>query len=121
MSKYIFNSSQLLISPSVLADQFGCVIFIETYQKRMVPVDADKGLRKTWFEGYSHVKEFYSPDYSSEPIDSEDYRRTLYWNPMVATGENGVAKLKFYNSSNCKRFSVSAETVTAEGAIGVNF
>ena len=93
------------------------VVFIETYPEGQVPVDGAKGVRKTWLEGYSSVKEFYNPDYSMPPLDL-DYRRTLYWNPNVTTDENGVAKIRFYNNSSCKNFSINAETVTSQGMIG---
>jgi len=95
---------------------FGCVVFIETYQGK-IPVDGAKGVRKTWLEGYSPAKEFYSPNYSELP-PTTDYRRTLYWNPNVTTDENGKARIEFYNNSRCTNFSISAETVTTEGRIG---
>ena len=96
------------------------VVFIETYPEGQSPTESAKGIRKTWLEGYSAVKEFYNPDYSSLPSPEPDYRRTLYWNPMVATDENGIAKIRFYNNSSCRNFSISAETVTPEGRIGIN-
>jgi len=65
------------------------------------------------------VKEFYSPDYSALPEES-DYRRTLYWNPAVTTDSTGIAKIQFYNNSSCKKLSINAETVTQDGKIGIN-
>jgi hypothetical protein len=106
-------------NPRAEAGKFSCVVFIETHPPGMIPVEAGKGIRKTRLEGYSRVKEFYSPDYSLIPIVPNDYRRTLYWNPIVATDENGQAKIQFYNNSNCRNFSISAETVTQNGMIGV--
>jgi len=97
---------------------FGCVIFIETYQEGQIPVEGAKGVRKTWLEGYSPVKDFYSPNYSELP-PVPDHRRTLYWNPMVTPDENGKAKINFYNNSRCTNFSISAETVTSQGIIGI--
>ena len=98
---------------------FGCVVFIETYPEGEIPAKGMKGVRKTWLEGYSDVKEFYSPNYSELPKEP-DYRRTLYWNPAVTTDETGMAKIQFYNNSSCKNLSISAETVTSEGRIGLN-
>jgi hypothetical protein len=94
-------------------------VFIETYPEGQIPVEGAKGVRKTWLEGYSAVKEFYSPNYSELPPEV-DYRRTLYWNPMVRPNENGKAKIEFYNNSSCTNFSISAETVTPQGMIGTN-
>ena len=96
---------------------FSCVVFIETYPTNQIPTKGAKGVRKTWLEGYSPAKEFYSPNYSELPPET-DYRRTLYWNPNVTTDENGKAKISFYNNSRCTNFSISAETVTSQGMIG---
>ena len=101
-----------------LIQEYSCVVFIETWPEGKIPAEGAKGVRKTWLEGYSAVKEFYSPDYSTLP-PVPDYRCTLYWNPSVTTGENGKANIKFYNNSRCTNFSISAETVTEEGWIGV--
>jgi hypothetical protein len=93
-------------------------VFIETYPEGQILLEGAKGVRKTLLDGYSPVKEFYSPNYSELPPVS-DYRRTLYWNSSVATDKNGRAKVTFYNNSSCKNFSINAETVTPQGAIGI--
>ena len=99
----------------ILADSwFGCIVFIETYPDEDVPTNSAKGVRKTWLEGYSSIREFYSPNYS-EMQPAPDYRRTLYWNPSVTTDETGKAKIQFYNNSRSTNFSISAETVTSLG------
>ena len=97
---------------------FSCVVFIETLPGWKTPAEAGKGVRKTWMDGYSKVKEFYSPNYSTLPPES-DYRRTLYWNPAVKTDKDGKALIQFYNNSSCNSFSISAETITQQGVIGV--
>jgi hypothetical protein len=117
MCQYIHSPSPL-ISPCAIADRLSCVIFIETHPEGQIPVDGAKGVRKTWLDGYSAASEFYSPDYSALPPEP-DYRRTLYWNPSVTPDEAGHAKIKFYNNSRCTNFSISAETVTPQGVIGV--
>ncbi len=96
--------------------RYSCVIFIETYRKgEKMPISNTKGIQKTMLEGYSNsAKEFYSPDYSVLP-PATDYRRTLYWNPMVMPNEEGKATIQFYNNSNCKNFSISAEGITNDG------
>ena len=100
-------------------DRFGCVLFIDTYPDGEIPVEGAKGVRKTWLEGYSAVSEFYSPNYSELP-PQPDYRRTLYWNPMVTPDETGKVKIQFYNNSRSSRnFIISAETVTPMGSIGI--
>ncbi len=78
------------------------------------------GIRNTTFSGYSYVKEFFSPQYNRYRLPKEnDYRRTLYWNPDVKTDAAGKATISFFNNSSCKAMTVSAETVTANGVIGV--
>ncbi|MCL2651820.1 MAG: hypothetical protein FWD60_12480 [Candidatus Azobacteroides sp.] len=120
ISQYIISNDIMHISPAELAMKLcKCVVFIETYPEREIPVEGAKGVRKTWLDGYSDVKEFYSPDYSALPEES-DYRRTLYWNPAITTDSTGIAKIQFYNNSSCKKLSINAETVTAGGKIGVN-
>jgi hypothetical protein len=72
---------------------------------------------RTVFYGYAEPEDFYSPDYSVEPLPKEgDYRRTLYWNPVVCTNADGVATVEFYNNSTCRQFHLSAEGMTADGA-----
>jgi hypothetical protein len=114
MCKY----ADIRMSPMDVDDLYSCAVLIETYPEGQIPADGAKGVRKTRLEGYSPVKEFYSPDYSSLPPEP-DYRRTLYWNPSIVSDGNGMAKIKFYNNSRCTGFSISAETVTSQGMIGI--
>jgi len=120
IAQYLITDPFTQPSQATLAIRFySCVVFIETYPDGEIPAEGEKGVRKTWLDGYSDVKEFYSPDYSAQPEET-DYRRTLYWNPAVTADSTGIAKIQFFNSSNCKNISVNAETVTPEGRIGVN-
>jgi len=104
--------------PDVALAKFSCVVFIEIFPDWKIPVAAGKGVRKTWLDGYSQVKEFYSPNYTTLPSE-QDYRRTLYWNPSVKTDNDGKALIQFYNNSSCPNFTISAETITPQGVIGV--
>ncbi|MBR1594657.1 MAG: hypothetical protein IJ659_07800, partial [Alloprevotella sp.] len=70
--------------------------------------------RRTYFQGYNVPHTFHMPDYSQMPPEA-DFRRTLYWNPDVLLDDNGEATVEFYNNSTCRRISVSAEGVTADG------
>ncbi|MBR4996177.1 MAG: hypothetical protein IKY82_08980 [Alistipes sp.] len=99
--------------------RYSCVVFIETYPEGKIPVEPARGVRKTWIDGYSKPSEFYSPDYTKLPKDI-DYRRTLYWNPAVVTDENGKATVEFYNNASCKTMTISAETLTSDGTIGMS-
>lgn len=106
------------LSPMDVDDLYSCAVFIETYPDGLIPAEAGKGVRKTWLEGYYQPAEFYHPDYSVLP-PTPDYRRTLYWNPSVQCDKEGKARISFYNNSRCRKFEVSAETVTSGGKIGV--
>ena len=86
-------------------------LFIYTHRLTKVK---DKGVRRTFFDGYSKAETFDMPDYSLLP-PMEDHRRTLYWNPGVETDKNGRARIEFYNNSTCRQIVVSAETITKDG------
>jgi len=110
--------ADIALPPFQRIGAYNCVVFLEMLPDWKTPAEAGKGVRKTWLDGYSQVKEFYSPNYSSLPTEA-DYRRTLYWNPAVKTDKEGKALIQFYNNSSCKSFSISAETITAQGVMGV--
>jgi len=100
---------------------FSNVVYIFLYtrpnDKSVIP---SKGLRLTSFEGYAVSRDFYSSDYKYELLpDEADYRRTLYWNPNVATNKEGKASVTFYNNSSATDFSIHAETMTRDGKFGV--
>jgi hypothetical protein len=70
IASYIANTID--ISSQQMADSISCVVFIETYPEGTTPAEDGKGIRKTRLEGYSRVKEFYSPDYAVLPIEPDD-------------------------------------------------
>ena len=98
-------------------DRYGCVVFIET--DPAMPVPPGKGTRRTVINGYAVPAEFYHPDYSVMP-EKDDYRRTLYWNPDLATDANGKAKIEFYNNATCRKMAVDAQGISAEGVIATS-
>ena len=93
---------------------------IEYYSESESPIKAPfmpkGGVRDTYYDGYSIVKDYYNPDYSGCALpDSADCRRTLYWNPDVRTDDYGKASVTFYNSKQTKHLHVRAEGITAHG------
>ncbi len=112
ISRYVDNKS---FSSTILPT---CAIFVETFPDGEIPVKGGKGVRKTWLEGYSQVKEFYQPNYTILPKEG-DYRRTLYWNPELIPDENGIAEVSFFNNSSCKQLKITVETISEDGSIGV--
>ena len=104
-------------TPMNIDKLYGCVVLIETKPEGEIPVKGAKGVRKTWLEGYSKVKEFYSPDYRVLPRE-EDYRRTLYWQPELMTDEQGRATVRFFNNSRCRYPRVTVNVLDSDGRIG---
>jgi len=68
--------------------------------------------------GYSAYREFYSPAYTLENMDTErpDHRITLYWNPYI-TAENGKASVSFFTSDDMARYKIFVEGITLNGEI----
>ncbi len=90
------------------------------YPRKRTAVTYDmKGQRATYIEGYSTVKEFFSPDYKNSPLPGEtDFRRTLYWNPLLRTNAEGNAQTTFYNNGRCHIMEANAATITPKGKLG---
>ena len=99
-------------------DMLRCVFtyFARSESPRHAPYMPKNGIRDTYFEGYSHSVEFYSPDYSECALpDTADYRRTLHWEPDVWTDNLGRASVSFYNNKRTKRIHIRAEGFTRNG------
>lgn len=94
---------------------------IAVYLKKGAAVNKDfKGLDFTAIEGYSPIKEFYSPDYSKADaaFDQDDYRATLYWNPFVITNKDHKRiLLSFYNNDVTRKIRIVIEGCNAEGKL----
>jgi hypothetical protein len=83
------------------------------------PVSYLKGMNNDQVNGYTVVREFYSPDYDTlSSDDKKDLRTTLYWNPTVSTmpGQNKV-DLSFFNNDFTDEFRVIIEGMTADGRL----
>lgn len=93
---------------------------IAVYLKKGGGRDDFKGLDFVRLNGYSSIKEFYSPDYEklSENAPVNDYRTTLYWNPfLILDKDRRRIKIPFYNSDNCKKIRVIIEGINKEGLL----
>ncbi len=79
-----------------------------------------KGLSNNTVSGYTFMRQFYAPNYSSFNTDNEkrDIRTTLYWNPQViTTRENNKVVVTFYNNDITKAFRVIIEGMTSDGRL----
>ena len=95
--------------------------FVITYSSKeespqRAPYMPKEGRRDTYFEGYSRVTRFYSPDYSERSLPKKkDYRRTLLWVPDMESDFYGNASVTFYNNKQTKHLHVRAEGITEHG------
>ncbi|HEU4472155.1 MAG TPA: TonB-dependent receptor plug domain-containing protein [Flavisolibacter sp.] len=70
---------------------------------------------------FSPVKRFYAPTYHSPEADERnDFRETIYWNPVVQTDKEGKAVVEFYNSDASTTFRAIAEGLDYSGMAGRN-
>ncbi len=95
-------------------------IAIYTRRGNDVKAEPGKGLNNNLVRGYTLMKEFYSPNYSSitNNDDKKDIRTTLYWNPLVITNhDNNKVTLTFYNNDISQAFSVVIEGMTNDGRL----
>lgn len=68
---------------------------------------------------FAVAKKFYAPKYASTAISERtDFRETIYWNPVVQTGNDGTASVSFYNSDASTTFRTIAEGIGYNGKLG---
>ncbi len=82
----------------------------------------DGGQRMAWRDrrmlltGFAVCDDFYQPDYTNKPTgEPSDYRRTLYWNPMLSLDAEGKASVSFFTGSGSAQLCLSAEGMNEEG------
>ena len=115
---YMSEIKSLYIVPNSEREVEGAVrIYLYTHKKS--PTESQKGLRRTYFQGFNKPSTFQMEDYSVSP-PMADFRRTIYWNPDVKTDAQGKAKVEFYNNSTCQEIYISAEGMTEDGKVLVN-
>ncbi len=93
---------------------------VAVYMKKGQKEAQVKGLDFIKLNGYSSIKEFYSPDYeklsTNPPVN--DYRSTLYWNPyLILDNDTRRIKIPFYNNDSCKKIRVIIEGINSQGRL----
>lgn len=64
-------------------------------------------------------KIFYSPKYKSKvPVQSADYRATLFWEPNIVTDKNGKARISFYTSDTAGGLTLNIQGTGTYGELG---
>jgi hypothetical protein len=68
--------------------------------------------------GFSHPREFYSPDYGivSDLNRKPDFRSTLYWAPAKAANDQGVMRIQFWTGDRTGRWILGVEGLDEYGA-----
>ena len=89
------------------------------YTHRKYSTESNKGLRRTYFQGFNQASTFKTEDYSVIP-PMADFRRTIWWQPDVKTDDQGKAKVEFFNNSTCEEMYISVEGMTPDGKILIN-
>lgn len=65
------------------------------------------------------VRRFYAPVYTSlHTNERDDFRETIYWNPVVQTDKYGKATVSFYNSDASTSFRAITEGIGYNGQPG---
>jgi hypothetical protein len=88
-------------SAGAIGSSGGGVIAVYTKKGRDKKADPSiKGLEVTRIAGYTATREFYSPDYLTNPEpEADDIRTTLYWNPYIlGSSKEKKFSFTFYNS-----------------------
>ena len=101
--------------PRVMDGSVNIYLYMHTY----FTTASNKGIRRTYFQGFNQPSTFKMEDYSVIP-PMVDFRRTIYWQPDITTDEQGKAKVEFFNNSTCEEMYISVEGMTPDGKVLVN-
>lgn len=76
----------------------------------------EPSLPSSTVNGYTTIRQFYSPDYLLTNDDKKDLRTTLYWNPeVITTPTDKKVLLTWYNNDISHAFRVVIEGMTEDG------
>jgi hypothetical protein len=117
----VFNE---MISPTIenawtFIDTPKLNIIVYLYCHHLFSSESNKGLRRTYFQGFNQASTFKTEDYSVIP-PMADFRRTIWWQPDITTDDEGKAKVEFFNNSTCEEMYISVEGMTQDGKVLVN-
>ncbi|HEX7585343.1 MAG TPA: hypothetical protein VF373_11690, partial [Prolixibacteraceae bacterium] len=114
-----FDKIEVLKNGAVYGSIGGGAICFFTKKGAFARTPKSIGMKSTRIIGYSLIRKFYSPNYETKlPQDiKDDFRNTLYWNPIVRTDSTGVANVSFYNSDQTGEVQVVVEGITSDGKL----
>ena len=113
---FMSDIKSLYIVPSS-PSRIETIIYIYTHIR--YSTESNKGLRRTYFQGFNQASTFKTEDYSVIP-PMADFRRTIWWQPDITTDAEGKAKVEFFNNSTCEEMYISVEGMTPDGKVLVN-
>ncbi|MGE7775813.1 TonB-dependent receptor plug domain-containing protein [Chitinophaga sp. NPDC101104] len=67
---------------------------------------------------YNYAERFYTPYYGGSQYVQDDFRETIFWDPVVFTDAKGEATVTFRNSDANTTFRMIAEGIGYEGSPG---
>lgn len=71
-------------------------------------------------KGYYQSKQYYEPDYDRTDKTIQDFRNSLYWNPLITTDSKGEASISFFCSDIHSGFIGVLEGVSNDGLLGTS-
>ena len=98
----------------------GILFFYTKRGEKFINMPTDKsGMKSAKIVGYTPIRRFYSPKYETpkQPAILNDFRNTVYWNPIVRTDSTGVAAVSYYNSDEMGNMRIVVEGVTVDGKL----
>ncbi|GAA4808233.1 hypothetical protein GCM10023231_41900 [Olivibacter ginsenosidimutans] len=97
-----------------------CFLYVETYDGLIYPPNPDWDYTLLKPQGFSMVREFYSPRYDRGPEEAKqaDRRSTIYWNPDLRTDKTGRTSFGYFNAGRPGTYRVVIEGLNSKGQLG---
>lgn len=97
-------------------------LIITTYQGNGTNIIYRPGTKTYRPMPITPARVFYSPKYGLKtPVETTDYRSTLFWEPNIVTDRNGKARVSFYTSDNASGLTFNMQGASTEGNLGSLF
>ena len=114
-----FEKVEVLKNGAVYGNEKGGAVCFFTKKGAFTRAPNSIGMKSSSIIGFSVIRKFYSPSYETQQQSQikDDFRNTLYWNPIVRTDSAGVAQVSFYNSDQAGDVIIVAEGIDANGKL----
>jgi len=123
MDKNTFDPEQILNIYVKEFDGTGAVrsfMYIRTKDETIRPPSFNPDILVYEPQGYSYVREFYSPRYEGSDFENRmaDFRSTIYWSPALVTDQSGTTRFDYFNAARPGTYRVVVEGLNNEGQLG---